>query len=62
MRPARLTLLTAVATAAALAAVTGCTEKGADADGDRVIGVTATDDTCEVSTKEFPAGHVELGR
>ncbi|MEU3994466.1 iron uptake system protein EfeO [Streptomyces fungicidicus] len=60
MRPARLTLLTAVATAAALAAVTGCTEKGADADGDRVIGVTATDDTCEVSTKEFPAGHVEL--
>jgi iron uptake system component EfeO len=60
MRPARLTLLTAVATAAALAAVTGCTEKGADADGDGVIGVTATDDTCEVSTKEFPAGHVEL--
>ncbi|MFJ7132093.1 iron uptake system protein EfeO [Streptomyces fungicidicus] len=60
MRPARLTLLTAVATAAALAAVTGCTEKGAAADGDRVIGVTATDDTCEVSTKEFPAGHVEL--
>ncbi|MFJ3986324.1 iron uptake system protein EfeO [Streptomyces fungicidicus] len=60
MRPARLTLLTAVATAAALAAVTGCTEKGADADDDRVIGVTATDDTCEVSKKEFPAGHVEL--
>ncbi|MFF9483951.1 iron uptake system protein EfeO [Streptomyces sp. NPDC014676] len=60
MRPARLSLVTAVATAAALAAVTGCTEKGGGADGDQVVEVTATDDTCEVSKKEFPAGHVEL--
>ncbi|MFF5160060.1 iron uptake system protein EfeO [Streptomyces sp. NPDC000348] len=60
MRPARLSLVTAVATAAALAALTGCTEKGGDADGEQVVGVTATDDTCEVSKKEFPAGHVEL--
>ncbi|MDT0402665.1 MULTISPECIES: iron uptake system protein EfeO [Streptomyces] len=60
MRPARLSLATAVATVAALAAVTGCTEKGGGSDGDRVVDVTATDDRCEVSKKEFPAGHVEL--
>ncbi|WP_369168881.1 iron uptake system protein EfeO [Streptomyces sp. R28] len=57
---ARLSVTTAIATAAALAAVTGCTEKGSSAGGDRVINVTATDDKCEVSKKEFPAGHVEL--
>ncbi|MDL5201229.1 iron uptake system protein EfeO [Streptomyces sp. ALI-76-A] len=60
MRAVRFSALTAVATAAALAAVTGCTEKGGSAEGDRVVKVTATDETCEVSTKEFPAGHVEL--
>ncbi|MEV5439528.1 iron uptake system protein EfeO [Streptomyces sp. NPDC052682] len=60
MRPARLTVATAAATAAALAAVTGCTEKGSTKDGDHVVRVTATDDKCEVSKKEFPAGHIEL--
>ncbi len=60
MRAVRFSALTAAATAAALAAVTGCTEKGGSADGDRVINVTATDDKCEVSKKEFPAGHLEL--
>ncbi|GAB2750098.1 iron uptake system protein EfeO [Streptomyces bullii] len=60
MRPARLSVVTAVATAAALAAVTGCTEKSSAKGGDRVVEVTATDDECEVSRKEFPAGHVEL--
>ncbi|NEB11905.1 peptidase M75 [Streptomyces coelicoflavus] len=60
MRAARLTAVTAVATAAALVAVTGCTEKGGAEDGEHVIAVTATDDKCEVSKKEFPAGHVEL--
>ncbi|MEU6226757.1 iron uptake system protein EfeO [Streptomyces sp. NPDC047042] len=60
MRAVRLSVVTAAATAAALAAVTGCTEKGSSASGDRVISVTATDDKCEVSKKEFPAGHVEL--
>ncbi|MGW0336792.1 iron uptake system protein EfeO [Streptomyces sp. NPDC003011] len=60
MRAVRFSALTAAATAAALAAVTGCTDKGGSADGDRVVNVTATDDTCEVSAKEFPAGHVEL--
>ncbi|WP_328428182.1 iron uptake system protein EfeO [Streptomyces sp. NBC_00443] len=60
MRPARLSVVTAAATVAALTAVTGCTEKGSSAGDDRVVGVTATDDRCEVSKKEFPAGHVEL--
>ncbi|MDA5142799.1 peptidase M75 family protein [Streptomyces sp. AD681] len=60
MRAARLPLVTAVATAAALAAVTGCTEKSGAEDGEHVITVTATDDKCQVSKAEFPAGHVEL--
>ncbi|MFE6408296.1 iron uptake system protein EfeO [Streptomyces sp. NPDC057837] len=59
MRPARPASLL-VAAAAALTAVTGCTDKSGAEDGDHVIKVTATDDTCEVSKKEFPAGHVEL--
>ncbi|GHC66536.1 iron uptake system protein EfeO [Streptomyces flavofungini] len=58
MRRARLTALTAVTTAAALAAVTGCTEKSKA--GDDAVKVTASDKKCEVSKKEFPAGHVEL--
>ncbi|KMS66985.1 peptidase M75 [Streptomyces viridochromogenes] len=60
MRPARLSAVAAAATVAALTAVTGCTEKGSSAGGDRVVNVTSTDDKCEVSKKEFPAGHVEL--
>lgn len=60
MRPARLSAVVAAATVAALTAVTGCTEKGSSAGGDRVVNVTSTDDKCEVSKKEFPAGHVEL--
>ncbi|WP_217240659.1 iron uptake system protein EfeO [Streptomyces sp. AC555_RSS877] len=59
MRAVRFSALTAAATAAALAAVTGCTEKGSSG-SDRVLEVTATDDKCEVSKTEFPAGHVEL--
>ncbi|MFI6013929.1 iron uptake system protein EfeO [Streptomyces sp. NPDC051243] len=60
MRTVRLPVTTAVAAVAALTAVTGCTEKGSSAGSDRVVNVTATDDKCEVSKKEFPAGHVEL--
>ncbi|OAH11289.1 iron uptake system protein EfeO [Streptomyces jeddahensis] len=60
MRAVRLSVVTAAATAAALTAVTGCTEKGSAQGGDRVIEVTATDTKCEVSKKEFPAGHIEL--
>ncbi|MCF4138016.1 EfeM/EfeO family lipoprotein [Streptomyces sp. Tue 6430] len=59
MRAARLSVATAAAAVAALTAVTGCTEKS-DAAGDRVIGVTATDDACKTSTTEISAGHVEL--
>ncbi|WP_159766988.1 iron uptake system protein EfeO [Streptomyces sp. HM190] len=59
MRPLRLSLVTAATAVAALTAVTGCTEKSS-AGADGVIEVTATDTKCEVSKKEFPAGHVEL--
>ncbi|GGY40389.1 iron uptake system protein EfeO [Streptomyces djakartensis] len=59
MRPAS-PVSVVIAAAAALAAVTGCTEKSDAKDGGNVVKVTATDDKCEVSTKEFPAGHVEL--
>ncbi|MGW1022266.1 iron uptake system protein EfeO [Streptomyces sp. NPDC002577] len=60
MRAVRLSVVTAAATAAALTAVTGCTEKSSATSDDHVIAVTATDSKCEVSKKEFPAGHVEL--
>ncbi|POX54764.1 peptidase M75 [Streptomyces sp. Ru71] len=60
MRAARLTVTAAVATAAALTAVTGCTQKSDAESSDHAIEVTATDDKCEVSKKEVPAGHVEL--
>ncbi|MCP3758089.1 iron uptake system protein EfeO [Streptomyces sp. TBY4] len=59
MRPVRLSVLTAAAVAAALTAVTGCSEKS-DASGDGTIKVAATDSACEVSTKEFPAGKVAI--
>ncbi|MFJ5259361.1 iron uptake system protein EfeO [Streptomyces sp. NPDC088387] len=60
MRAAGLSLVTAVTTALALTALTGCTEKGGSGDGDNVITVTATDDKCEISKVEVAAGHVEL--
>ncbi|MET9667259.1 iron uptake system protein EfeO [Streptomyces sp. NPDC006475] len=57
----RLSVATATAVAAALAAVTGCAEKAdTAAGGDGAIQVTAKDDSCEVSKKDFPAGHVQL--
>ncbi|MFI8928146.1 iron uptake system protein EfeO [Streptomyces sp. NPDC053474] len=59
MHRARLPLATATA-AAALVALTGCTEKSDGKGGDGTIKVTASDDACEVSKKEFPAGHVKL--
>ncbi|MEH0443575.1 peptidase M75 family protein [Streptomyces sp. B21-102] len=60
MRAARLSVVTAVAMATALTAVTACTSKSGDEDGERVIAVTATDSKCETSKKEISAGHVEL--
>ncbi|QDQ11225.1 iron uptake system protein EfeO [Streptomyces spectabilis] len=59
MHRARLPLATATA-AAALVAVTGCTEKSDGKGGDGTVKVTASDEKCEVSKKQFPAGHVEL--
>ncbi|MGC4985654.1 iron uptake system protein EfeO [Streptomyces sp. DT193] len=59
MRAVRLSVVTAAATAAALAAVTGCTQKSDAKNGD-AIQVTATDTACKVSKTEFPAGHVQL--
>jgi iron uptake system component EfeO len=53
--------IVAVAAVVAAAAVAGCAQK-ADAEGgdSDAIKVTATDTTCEVSKKSFPAGHVRL--
>ncbi|NGN63242.1 peptidase M75 family protein [Streptomyces sp. A7024] len=59
MRAVRLSV--SVAAAAALTAgVAGCAEKSDGASGDGAIQVTATDSKCDVSDKEFPAGHVKL--
>ncbi|MDI9888022.1 imelysin family protein [Streptomyces sp. HNM0645] len=60
MQPTRLSVVTAVAALSALTAVTGCAEKSDAGDGSGAIAVTAKDDSCEVSAKEFPAGHVRL--
>ncbi|BCL31079.1 iron uptake system protein EfeO [Streptomyces aurantiacus] len=60
MRAVRLSVVTAAATAAALAAVTGCTEKSGASSEDRVIEVTASDSKCEVSKKEITAGHIQI--
>ncbi|MGW1253628.1 iron uptake system protein EfeO [Streptomyces sp. NPDC002513] len=59
MRAARLSVVTAVATAAALTAVTACTAKS-DAEGSDAIQVTAADTTCDTSTTSVPAGQVTL--
>ncbi|MFB8211435.1 iron uptake system protein EfeO [Streptomyces sp. NPDC056010] len=59
MQAVRLSVVTAAATAAALTAVTGCAEKS-DGKGDGAVQVVAKDDSCEVSKKELPAGHIEL--
>ncbi|MFF1925398.1 iron uptake system protein EfeO [Streptomyces sp. NPDC058221] len=59
MRAVRLSVVTAAATVAALTAVTGCAEKS-DGKGDGAVQVVAKDDSCEVSEKKLPAGHIEL--
>jgi iron uptake system component EfeO len=59
MRAVRLSVVTAAATAAALTAVTGCTEKS-DAKGAGAIQVTAADSKCDTSAKSVPAGQVTL--
>ncbi|MFF4419637.1 iron uptake system protein EfeO [Streptomyces sp. NPDC001549] len=59
MRPARLTVIAAASVAAALTAVTGCSQKS-DAGGDGAIKVAASDSACDVSKTEFPAGKVQI--
>ncbi|MFI8432580.1 iron uptake system protein EfeO [Streptomyces sp. NPDC079020] len=59
MRAVRFSVVTAAATVAALTAVTGCADKS-DGKADGAVAVIAKDDSCEVSKKELPAGHVEL--
>jgi iron uptake system component EfeO len=49
----------ALVATASLISLAGCAEKG-DAKDSGAIQVTASDTACEVSKKEFPAGHVEL--
>lgn len=60
MRAVRLTVVTAAAAAATLAAATGCTQKSDAKSEDGAIQVIAKDDSCEVSKKDFPAGHLKL--
>ncbi|MFF5781409.1 iron uptake system protein EfeO [Streptomyces virginiae] len=59
MRPARLTVIAAASVAAALTAVTGCSQKS-DAGGNDAIKVAASDSACEVSKTEFPSGKVQI--
>ncbi|MEU9464146.1 iron uptake system protein EfeO [Streptomyces sp. NPDC058322] len=59
MRAVRFSVVTAAATVAALTAVTGCAQKS-DGKGDGALQVVAKDDSCEVSKKKVPAGHIEL--
>ncbi|MEV6166123.1 iron uptake system protein EfeO [Streptomyces sp. NPDC052052] len=59
MQAVRFSVVTAAATVAALTAVTGCAEKS-DGKGEGSVQVVAKDDSCEVSKKKLPAGHVEL--
>lgn len=49
----------ALAAAASLLTLAGCAEKS-DAKDTDAIQITASDTACEVSKKEFPAGHVKL--
>ncbi|WP_419994399.1 iron uptake system protein EfeO [Streptomyces boninensis] len=59
MRAVRLSI--SVAAAAALTTgIAGCAEKSDAGSGDGTIQVTASDSKCDVSDKEFPAGHVKL--
>ncbi|MFD5413734.1 iron uptake system protein EfeO [Streptomyces nojiriensis] len=59
MRPARLTVIAAASVAAALTAVTGCSQKS-DTGGSDAIKVAASDSACDVSKTEFPAGKVQI--
>ncbi|MFC9229844.1 iron uptake system protein EfeO [Streptomyces decoyicus] len=62
MRALRSSAVAALAAATAVTAVAGCAAKndGKGSGGKGAIEVTATDSSCELSAKEFPAGHVRF--
>ncbi len=62
MRALRSSAVAALAAATAVTAVAGCAAKNdGKGGGDKgAIEVTATDSSCELSAKEFPAGHVRF--
>ncbi|MEV0846995.1 iron uptake system protein EfeO [Streptomyces sp. NPDC049954] len=60
MRAVRLSVLTALAGATALGALTGCTEKSEAKNGDGAIKVTAADSRCDTTAKTAEAGKVTL--
>ncbi|MGW4855741.1 cupredoxin domain-containing protein, partial [Streptomyces sp. NPDC004288] len=57
--PRRL-LVGAGAAIAVVATLAGCTQKSDAKSEDGAVQVVAKDDSCEVSKKDFPAGHVKL--
>ncbi|UZJ31636.1 iron uptake system protein EfeO [Streptomyces endophytica] len=61
MRALRSSALAALAAATAVTAVAGCAAKNDGKGGGKgAVKVTATDSSCELSAKEFPAGHVQF--
>ncbi|WP_336051458.1 iron uptake system protein EfeO [Streptomyces sp. CA2R101] len=61
MRAHRSSVAVALAAATAVTAVAGCAAKNEGKGGGKgAIEVTATDSSCELSAKEFPAGHVRF--
>lgn len=62
MRAHRSSVVAALAAVTAVTAVAGCAAKndGKEGGGKGAIEVTATDSNCELSAKEFPAGHVRF--
>ncbi|QTZ91636.1 iron uptake system protein EfeO [Streptomyces auratus] len=62
MRALRTSAVAAIAAATAVTAVSGCAAKndGKGGGGKGTVEVTATDSSCELSAKEFPAGHVRF--
>ncbi|MFE6743019.1 iron uptake system protein EfeO [Streptomyces tubercidicus] len=62
MRALRPAAVAAIAVATAVTAVSGCAAKndGKGGGGKGTVEVTASDTSCELSAKEFPAGHVRF--
>ncbi|MGW7578513.1 iron uptake system protein EfeO [Streptomyces sp. NPDC054765] len=61
MRALRSSAVAALTAATAVTAVAGCAAKNDGKGGGKgTIEVTATDSSCELSAKEFPAGHVRF--